>query len=165
MQRAAAAVAHRVASRRLLLAPLSLRSLPQVMERRQKLADKQAALIAEADERESGARREQEERDRARQAYGARLKEWAEEGSGSRKNIRVLLSSLSAVLWPDAKWEPVPMARLIDAKRVRLSFMKACTIVHPDKHHAMSAEHKFIAGEIFNYLETAFRLFQDTEVT
>ena len=137
----------------------------RVMERRRQLAEKQAALVREADERESAARREQESRDAARGALGAPLRAWAEEASGSRKNIRVLLSTLDSVLWADAKWEPVPMARLIEPKRVRLAFMKACTIVHPDKHNSMTPEHKFVAGEIFSYLETAFRNFQDAEMS
>lgn len=135
------------------------------MERRTKLAEKQAALIREADERESSARTEQVERDAARVTHAAKIKEWAEEApSGTKKNIRVLLTTLPAVLWADAKWEPMAMAKLIDPKRVRLAFLKACTIVHPDKHHSMSAEHKYIAGEVFNYLEAAFRTFEEKEL-
>ena len=135
------------------------------MERRTKQAAKQAALVKEADDREANARQEQAEREAARVAFGASIKEWAEEQpSGTRKNIRVLISTLPAVLWADAKWEPVPMAKLIDAKRVRISFLKACTIVHPDKHNSMSAERRFIAGEVFNYLESAFRLFEEKEL-
>jgi len=137
----------------------------RVMERRTAQAAKQAALVKEADEREAAAKREQVEREAARLAHGQAIKEWAEEApSGTKKNIRVLLSTLPAVLWADAKWEPVPMAKLIDAKRVRLSFLKACTLVHPDKHNAMSAEHKFIAGEVFNFLEAAFRTFEAAEL-
>ena len=135
------------------------------MERRTKQAAKQAALVKEADDREANARQEHAEREVARVAHGAAIKEWAEEQpSGTKKKIRVLISTLPVVLWADAKWEPVPMAKLIDAKRVRLSFLKACTLVHPDKHHTMSAEHKFIAGEVFNYLEAAFRTFEAAEL-
>ena len=135
------------------------------MERRTKQAAKQAALVKEADDREANARQEQAEREAARVAFGASIKEWAEEQpSGTRKNIRVLISTLPAVLWADAKWEPVPMAKLIDAKRVRISFLKACTIVHPDKSAGAAGAHRYIAGEVFNYLEAAFRQFEEKEL-
>jgi hypothetical protein len=67
-------------------------------------------------------------------------------------------------LWPEAKWEPVPMAKLIDPRRVKIAFLKAVTIVHPDKQTTMDPVHKFIATQIFHYIETAFRSFQETEM-
>ena len=133
------------------------------MERRVELARRQAERIEEASAIEAAARAEQDSRESGRAAHGAKLKEWAEEGNGMRKSIRVLLSSLQGVLWPAAHWEPVPMAKLIEPKRVKHAFMKACTLVHPDKQGAMDDGQKYIATQVFHYIESAFRLFQETE--
>lgn len=134
------------------------------MKRRAKLAEEQSRRITEASDRDDALKQEQDNRDMARTMFGPKLKEWAEEASGSRKNIRLLLSTLQVALWPEAKWEPVPMAKLIEPKRVKMTFLRACTLVHPDKQNTMDGMHKFIATQIFHYLETAFRLFQETEM-
>ncbi|RYY36160.1 hypothetical protein EON62_01985 [archaeon] len=139
-------------------------ALVQVMERRNKLAEEQARRVAEIAERDASAKREQEEGEMLRATYGKRLKEWAEESNGTKKNIRILLSTLQDVLWSDAKWEPVSMAKLIDPRRAKISFMKACTIVHPDKQNTMDNTQRYIAKEVFFYLETAFRHLQETEL-
>lgn len=136
----------------------------QVMERRNKLAGEQARRVAEIAERDASAKQEQEESEMLRATYGKRLKEWAEESNGSKKNIRILLSTLQDVLWSDAKWEPVSMAKLIDPRRAKISFMKACTIVHPDKQNTMDNTQRYVAKEVFFYLETAFRHLQETEL-
>lgn len=134
------------------------------MERRHKEAAEAARRVAEISEREAREKAEAEDRDAARAMYGAKLKEWAEEANGTRKNIRLLLSTMHAVLWPDAKWEAVPMAKLIDARRVRAYYLRAVAVVHPDKHHTLSAAQIFVATSIFHALETAFRLFEETEL-
>lgn len=136
----------------------------QVMERRVKLQEEQARRIAEIEEREAAAKKDQEDSETARALYGPKLKEWAEEASGAKKNIRILISTMQNALWPEAKWEPVPMAKLIDPRRVKIAFLKAVTIVHPDKQTSMDPLHKFIATQIFHYIETAFRTFQETEM-
>jgi|APLak6261665176_1056049.scaffolds.fasta_scaffold03423_2 hypothetical protein len=134
------------------------------MKRRQALRDEQQRRITEASERDAAAKADQEALDGARSVHGARVKEWAEEGSGSRKNVRILLSTLQGVLWPDAKWEPVPMAKLIDPKRVKFYYLRACALVHPDKHNTMDSTQRFIATEVFHYMETAYSAFRDTEL-
>lgn len=136
----------------------------RVMERRNKVAEEHARRVAEVAEREAAAKKEQEDRDAALAKHGPRLKEWAEEASGTRKNLRLLLSTLQAVLWPEASWEPVAMARLIDPKRVKIAYLRALTIVHPDKQNSMDGDHRFIATQVFNYLESAYRAFQEAEM-
>lgn len=135
-----------------------------VMERRNKLKATQEERIAEAAAREADLHREQAEKEEAKGVYGAKLKEWSEEIGGAKKNIRVLISTMHTILWEDSKWEPMPMAKLIDPKRVRLAFLKAVTIVHPDKHNTMDSHKKFIASHIFHCLETAWRDFQEKEM-
>lgn len=48
--------------------------------------------------------------------------------------------------------------------RVRVGFLKACRVVHPDKHNTMSSDQIFIASSVFHTLEQAFRDFEDTEM-
>jgi hypothetical protein len=100
----------------------------------------------------------------ARAQHELRIKEWASEQGGALRNIRVLIASLQAVLWEGAKWEPVPMAKLVVPSRVKLFFMKAITVVHPDKAAGLGVEKAYIAGQIFHKLEEAWRLFQEAEM-
>jgi hypothetical protein len=120
--------------------------------------------VAEVAERERASAQEQEDNQVSKVTLGPRLKAWAEEATGVKKGIRILISTLQDVLWSDAKWEPVPMAKLIDAKRVRIYFLKAVAIVHPDKHNTMDNEKKFVATQVFHYIETAYRVFADAEL-
>jgi len=112
--------------------------MPQVMERRLRDRAEETKRLAEVAERDATVAREADEKEAARAAYGPRLKEWAEEAGGTKKNVRLLLSTLHTVLWPDAKWEALPMAKLITPAGVKKGFMRACTIVHPDKHNTMT---------------------------
>ena len=56
------------------------------------------------------------------------------------------------------------MAKLLIPDRVKLYYMKAIRIVHPDKHNTMDVTQRYIAETIFHALETAYRLFQDAEM-
>ena len=134
-----------------------------VMARRAELARIQAERIAEVEAREAAVASEQVERDAAKSAVGATLEAWATE-HGRVKPVRILLSTLHTVLWEGTKWEPVPMAKLVVAAKVKFYFMRAITIVHPDKQGAMDATQRFIATQIFHALETAYRTLQETEM-
>jgi len=134
------------------------------MARREELKKRQEAALAEAAKRDDDAKKEQDDRDAAIAAYGSKLKDWAEEAGGTKKNVRILLSTLHTVLWDETRWEPVPMAKLIDPKRVRVFYLKACTIVHPDKQKGMDNVHKYVATQAFHYLESAYRVLEETEL-
>jgi hypothetical protein len=137
--------------------------LLQVMERRKKLEEDKQARIAEIEATEAAKAQEQNDRETARAMHAQRLKEWSEEAtSGTKKDIRVLLSTLQAVLWPEAKWEPVTMGKLIEPRRVKATFLRACTLVHPDKTSGMDGVQKYLATQIFHILEAQFRTFQET---
>ena len=137
----------------------------KVMERRAELKRQQEARLAEVAEREREKAAEQEERDRFKAQYDGPLAAWSSETGGAKKNIRVLLSTLHTVLWEGAKWEPVPMAKLVMAAKVKFWFMKAITIVHPDKQNTMEASQRYVATAIFHSLENAYRTFQETEMS
>ena len=135
-----------------------------VMARRNELARKQAAAVAETNARDEGAVREQADRDAAAAMYGPALAAWAAEPSGTKKSIRSLLSTMHTVLWEGAKWEPVPLAKLVVPARVKFYFMRAATVVHPDKMANLDPGQKFIATSIFHAVETAYRAFAETEL-
>jgi hypothetical protein len=136
----------------------------KVMARRNELRRVQEERVAEAAARDAAAAAEQGERDAAKALYGQKLAEWSQEASGQKKNIRALLATMHAVLWPDAKWEPVPMAKLVAPAKVKFYFLRACTVVHPDKQNTMEAQQRFIATSVFHALEQAYRIFQETEM-
>lgn len=136
----------------------------KVMARRNELKRVQEERIAEAAARDAAQAAEQAAKDAAKAMHGARLSEWALEPSGQPKNIRVLISTLHTVLWPDAKWEPVAMAKLIAPAKVKFYFMRAITVVHPDKQNTMDGTQKFIATQVFHNMEQAYRQFQETEM-
>jgi hypothetical protein len=136
----------------------------EVMKRREELRRAQAALIEEANARERAAAEEQANRDSFKATLGPALEAWAME-HGRVKPVRVLLSTLQNVLWEGTKWEPVPMAKLVIPAKIKFFFMRAITIVHPDKQNTMEASHRFVATQIFHALEQAYRVFQDTEMS
>jgi hypothetical protein len=60
----------------------------------------------------------------------ARLTAWK---GGKADNLRALLQSLDAVLWPEAGWKKVGMSDLVMPNKVKINYMKAIAKVHPDK--------------------------------
>jgi DnaJ-class molecular chaperone len=55
------------------------------------------------------------------------------------------------------------MSRLLSPEEVKRCYMRAIRVVHPDKHNTMDAAQRFIAEAIFHALETAYRVFEDSE--
>jgi len=60
----------------------------------------------------------------------ARLAAWK---GGKRDNLRALLGSLDAVLWPEAGWKKVGLHELVLAGKVKVVYMRGIAKVHPDK--------------------------------
>lgn len=136
----------------------------KIMARREEVKALAAARVAEMEASISAEAKETQEREAAKAQYEAKLKEWALEPGGKVKSIRLLLSTLHTVLWETAKWEPVPMAKLVIPAKVKGFFLRAITQVHPDKHNTLDGSQKYIATQIFHYLESSYREFQDTEL-
>lgn len=136
----------------------------RAMARRLELRKKQEERAAEIAAREREAAEAVRIMDETKAKSEAKLKEWALEMGTSIRNIRVLISTLQNVLWEGARWEPVPMAQLIVPKRVRIHYMKAVTVVHPDKVSGMGPAEQYLAGQVFYYLEQAWRKFQAEEL-
>ena len=135
-----------------------------VMARRNEARAKEEAARVEREAREAAAAGEEAELAAARAKHEARVREWGHEPGGALKPLRVLITSLPNVLWEGAKWEPVPMAKVVQAARVKIYFMKAVTVVHPDKAAGLGVERAFIASQVFSKLEESWRKFQEEEM-
>lgn len=52
---------------------------------------------------------------------------------GKEGNLRALLTSLDAILWPEAGWKKVGMHELVIPGKVKGVYMRGIAKVHPDK--------------------------------
>ncbi|KAJ3312323.1 hypothetical protein HDV04_003216 [Boothiomyces sp. JEL0838] len=77
------------------------------------------------------------------------------------KNLRALISSLEAILWPGCNWKPVNLGELITPQQVKVKYMKAVAKVHPDKLSPnCTVEEKLIANSVFSILNKAWDEFK-----
>lgn len=60
----------------------------------------------------------------------ARVTRWR---TGKEQNLRALLASLDAVLWPELGWQTVGMQELITDSQLKVRYMRAISKLHPDK--------------------------------
>jgi hypothetical protein len=87
------------------------------------------------------------------------LDAWAREAGGGLKDIRALLVKLQDVLWAEAKWTPVTMAKLLPDGKVKLYVRKAQLVVHPDKLPSLGVREQYISEIVFTTLQDAFDKF------
>ena len=87
---------------------------------------------------------------------------WAT-NNNEKKNVRNLLTSMHAVLWPDSGWKPVGLGDVIDSKKVKLFYRKAMLVVHPDRCSALNGETRFIAKRVFEAINEAYQDFLKKE--
>lgn len=138
----------------------------KVMQARQEAEKAAQQRLAEVAEREAKAVADASARDAARGELEVQLRAWGTEAGGKQvKPIRTLLATMHTVLWEGAKWEVVPMAKLVVPTKVKNHFLKACTVVHPDKASNLGAREQYIAGQVFDYINVAFRDFQEKELS
>ncbi|KAF3479453.1 UBA/TS-N domain protein [Arthroderma uncinatum] len=91
-------------------------------------------------------------------AVEAKLTAWK---GGKQDNLRALLASLDAVLWPEAGWKKISMAELILPNKVKIQYMKGIAKVHPDKIPVnATTEQKMISGAVFSTLNEAWDKFK-----
>lgn len=86
-----------------------------------------------------------------------KIREWAF-NNNEKKNIRSLLSSLEDILWEDSGWVPLSLSDLLDENLVKKAYQKAIRIVHPDKNQRTQPERRYIAEQVFQYLNEAFKV-------
>ncbi|KAK9451322.1 uncharacterized protein V1518DRAFT_424304 [Limtongia smithiae] len=80
---------------------------------------------------------------------------------GKEDNLRALLASMDAVLWPESGWVKVSMAELVMPRKVKIVYMRAVAKTHPDKiAQGASTEQKMIAEGVFVSLNRAWDEFK-----
>ncbi|KAL6884693.1 hypothetical protein ACP4OV_010629 [Aristida adscensionis] len=133
------------------------------LDRHQRTMERAAKALAEKNERDLQAQREQEERHRIGDALDFEIKRWT---AGKEGNLRALLSTLQYVLWPECGWRPVSLTDLITAASVKKEYRKATLCVHPDKVQQKGAnlQQKYIAEKVFDLLKEAWNKFNSEEM-
>ncbi|KAG1365240.1 auxilin-related protein 2 [Cocos nucifera] len=128
------------------------------LERHQRTLERAAKALAEKNERDLQAQREQAERHRIAEALDIEIKRWA---AGKEGNLRALLSTLQYVLWPECGWQPVSLTDLITAAAVKKVYRKATLCIHPDKVQQKGAnlQQKYIAEKVFDLLKSSRNYF------
>ncbi|RLM91509.1 hypothetical protein C2845_PM08G12960 [Panicum miliaceum] len=103
------------------------------LDRHQRIMERAAKALAEKNERDLQAQREQEERHRIGESLDFE------------------------VLWPECGWRPVPLTDLITAAAVKKEYRKATLCIHPDKVQQKGAnlQQKYIAEKVFDLLKEA----------
>ncbi|GAB4855717.1 hypothetical protein Ancab_024361 [Ancistrocladus abbreviatus] len=133
------------------------------MERHQRTQERAAKALAEKNQRDLQAQREQAERHRIAETLDAEIKRWA---AGKEGNLRALLSTLQYVLWPECGWQPVSLTDLITAASVKKVYRKATLYIHPDKVQQKGAtlQQKYVAEKVFDLLKEAWNKFNSEEL-
>lgn len=133
------------------------------LERHQRTQERTAKALAEKNERDLHALREQAERHRIAETLDVEIKRWA---AGKEGNLRALLSTMQYVLWPECGWQPVSLTDMITAASVKKVYRKATLCIHPDKVQQKGAnlQQKYIAEKVFDLLKEAWNKFNSEEL-
>lgn len=85
---------------------------------------------------------------------------------GKETNIKLLLSTLHHILWPNSGWYAISITNLKESSQVKKAYQKARLCLHPDKLQQKGATpaQKYIAQKAFSILQDAWSVFisQDT---
>ncbi|CAI0459364.1 unnamed protein product [Linum tenue] len=133
------------------------------LERHQRTQERAKQALAEKNQRDLQAQREQEERHKIGETLDFEIKRWA---AGKEGNLRALLSTLQYVLWPECGWQPVSLTDLITAAAVKKVYRKATLCIHPDKVQQKGAnlQQKYVAEKVFDLLKEAWNKFNSEEL-
>ncbi|KAF8369776.1 hypothetical protein HHK36_032197 [Tetracentron sinense] len=86
--------------------------------------------------------------------------------AGKEANIRLLLSTLHHVLWPNSGWCAIPLASLIETSQVKKAYQKARLCLHPDKlqQRGVTLSQNYVAGKAFAIIQDAWAAFISQDV-
>ncbi|KAJ4842775.1 hypothetical protein Tsubulata_010768 [Turnera subulata] len=86
--------------------------------------------------------------------------------AGKETNIRLLLSTLHHILWPNSGWHEISLTKLIDSTHVKKAYQKARLCLHPDKLQQRGATppQKYVAEKAFSVLQNAWSAFVSQDV-
>lgn len=130
-----------------------------VMARREREKRELEARVAAVAEKERTTAAELEAIDEARTRLQDKIRAWSHEPSGAPRNIRALIVNMDTVLWEGHNWTAPTMGQLVVDSKLRVAYLKACRVVHPDKLSTdVSAEHKYIAKAVFHALNEAWKV-------
>ncbi|WJX52961.1 hypothetical protein P8452_39018 [Trifolium repens] len=87
--------------------------------------------------------------------------------SSKESDIRLLLSTLHHILWPESGWHTIPLVNLIEKSQVKRAYQKARLCLHPDKLQQKGATvlHKYVAEQAFSILQDAWAAFISEDVS
>ncbi|XP_050366872.1 auxilin-related protein 2-like isoform X2 [Argentina anserina] len=133
------------------------------LERHQRTKERTVKALAEKNERDLQAQREQAERHRIAETLDVEIKRWA---AGKEGNLRALLSTMQYVLWPECGWQTVSLTDMINAAQVKKVYRKATLCIHPDKVQQKGAnlQQKYVAEKVFDLLKEAWNKFNSEEL-
>ncbi|KAA8514891.1 hypothetical protein F0562_018070 [Nyssa sinensis] len=86
--------------------------------------------------------------------------------AGKEANIRLLLSTLHHILWPDSGWYAIPLTNLIESSHVKKAYQKARLCLHPDKlqQRGATVSQKYVAEKAFSILQDAWATFISQDI-
>ncbi|KAI4297587.1 hypothetical protein L6164_037472 [Bauhinia variegata] len=81
--------------------------------------------------------------------------------SGKETDIRLLLSTLHHILWPESGWCAFPLMNLVESSHVKKAYQKARLCLHPDKLQQRGATlpQKYVAERAFSIIQDAWAAF------
>lgn len=87
------------------------------------------------------------------------IDKWSKNSDDTYKDIKVMLCTLTDVLWDGADWKKVSMSQLMNnPKNVKLFYKSAILLCHPDRHRNKSIEQMLKAELIFQALNNSYKL-------
>ncbi|XP_065878887.1 uncharacterized protein [Euphorbia lathyris] len=106
---------------------------------------------------------EESEKDMELQILDEEIRLWS---AGKETNIRMLLSTLHHILWPNSSWSATSLTSLIESSQVKKAYQKARLCLHPDKLQQRGAtpRQKYIAEKAFSILQDAWAAFISQDV-
>ncbi|KAK2748964.1 hypothetical protein FQN57_007247 [Myotisia sp. PD_48] len=139
-------------------APARQKPAPRISVKPSSVSTKPAEAVTRLRAANEEADRVDNERFALADAVDAKLSAWR---GGKQDNLRALLASLDAVLWPEAGWKKISMAELIIPNKVKIQYMKGIAKVHPDKIPVnATTEQKMISAAVFSTLNEAWDKFK-----
>mmetsp|Transcript_56624 Transcript_56624/g.143373 ORF Transcript_56624/g.143373 Transcript_56624/m.143373 type:complete len:439 (-) Transcript_56624:55-1371(-) len=118
-----------------------------------------AAKLAEETKKEAQLKADKVE---SSNKIGADMDRWAKTPDGqSYKDIKVLISTMHTVMWPDSGWKELPLSELVSGPgAVKKHYRRAILVVHPDKQKNASPEQQVRADRAFQALNEAFKVME-----
>ncbi|PON82343.1 DnaJ domain containing protein [Trema orientale] len=85
---------------------------------------------------------------------------------GKETDIRLLLSTLHYILWPNSGWSAMSLTSLIESSQVKKAYQKARLCLHPDKlqQRGVTLPQKYVADKAFSILQDAWASFISQDV-